>query len=59
MIKISIEEYKEGNKAVRTVSVTFFSILIYKYKYTTSNNDTVSLFTTKEQPIIKGFKNDN
>lgn len=56
MIKVLIKEYREGDLAVITTEVTFFSIPIFKYKKITTNNKLVQLLTViKKSNGIKGF----
>lgn len=56
MIKVLTKEYREGDLAVKTTEVTFLCIPLFKYKKSTTNNKTVALLTTMQQPTkIKGF----
>lgn len=56
MIKVLTKEYREGDLAVKTTEVTFLCIPLFKYKKSTTNNKSVALLTTMQQPTkIKGF----
>lgn len=59
MLCISTKEYTEGNRAIYSISVTFFGITIYKSIRETTNNNVVSALTTKSRTTIKGFKNED
>ena len=59
MLCISTKEYTEGNRAIYSISVTFFGISIYKSIRETTNNNVVNALTTKSRIIIKGFKNED
>lgn len=59
MLCISTKEYTEGNRAIYSISVTFFGITIYKSIRETTNNNIVSALTTKSRTTIKGFKNED
>ena len=59
MFHIEMSEYKEGDNAVRTKTITLFGIVIYSSRETTTNNNIVSLLTAKKRTIIKGFKNED
>lgn len=59
MLCISIKEYTEGNRAIYSISVTFFGISIYKSIRETTNNNVVNALTTKSRTTIKGFKNED
>lgn len=59
MLCISTKEYTEGNRAIYSISITFFGITIYKSIRETTNNNVVSALTTKSRTIIKGFKNED
>ena len=59
MLCISTKEYTEGNRAIYSISVTFFGISIYKSIRETTNNNVVSALTTKSRTTIKGFKNED
>lgn len=52
MIDTIINEYVEGDYAIRTIEVTFFSIPIYK---SVKRRDLESFNTVKSQTKIKGF----
>ena len=56
MLCISTKEYTEGNRAIYSISITFFGITIYKSIRETTNNNVVSALTTKSRTTIKGFK---
>ena len=56
MIKTVKKEYREGDNAVRTTSITFFGIPIFRSKEITTNNDIVELLTVQKKTTIKGFK---
>ena len=56
MIKVITDEYREGDNAVRTTSITFFGIPIFRSKEITTNNDIVELLTVQKKTTIKGFK---
>ena len=45
MIETVKKEYREGDNAVRTTSITFFGIPIFRSKEITTNNDIVELLT--------------
>ena len=56
MISIVIQEYREGNLAVRTTVVTFLCIPIFKFRKTSTNNVAVGQLTPIKETIkIKGF----
>ena len=59
MLCISTKEYTEGNRAIYSISVTFFGITIYKSIRETTNNNVISALTTKSRTTIKGFKNED
>ena len=59
MLCISTKEYTEGNRAIYSISITFFGITIYKSIRETTNNNVVSALTTKSRITIKGFKNED
>lgn len=59
MLSISTKEYTEGNRAIYSISITFFGITIYKSIRETTNNNVVSALTTKSRTTIKGFKNED
>lgn len=56
MIETIKKEYREGDNAVRTTSITFFGIPIFRSKEITTNNDIVELLTVQKKTTIKGFK---
>lgn len=59
MIETVKKEYREGDNAVRTTSITFFGIPIFRSKEITTNNDIVELLTVQKKTTIKGFKNED
>ena len=59
MLCISTKEYTEGNRAIYSISITFFGITIYKSIRETTNINVVSALTTKSTITIKGFKNED
>ena len=59
MLCISTKEYTEGNRAIYSISITFFGITIYKSIREITNNNVVSALTTKSRTTIKGFKNED
>ena len=59
MLCISTKEYTEGNRAIYSISITFFGISIYKSIRETTNNNVVNALTTKSRTTIKGFKNED
>ena len=59
MIETVKKEYREGDNAVRTASITFFGIPIFRSKEITTNNDIVELLTVQKKTTIKGFKNED
>lgn len=59
MLCISTKEYTEGNRAIYSISITFFGISIYKSIRETTNINVVSALTTKSKTTIKGFKNED
>ena len=59
MLCISTKEYTEGNRAIYSISVTFFGITIYKSIRETTDINVVSALTTKSTITIKGFKNED
>ena len=59
MLCISTKEYTEGNRAIYSISITFFGITIYKSIRETTNNNVVNALTTKSRITIKGFKNED
>lgn len=59
MLCISTKEYTEGNRAIYSISITFFGITIYKSIRETTNNNVVSALTAKSRTTIKGFKNED
>ena len=56
MIETVKKEYRKGDNAVRTTSITFFGIPIFRSKEITTNNDIVELLTVQKKTTIKGFK---
>lgn len=58
MIRMTRDEYRQGNLAVRDYRVTLFGIPVYKARFTSTNNQAVRQLTTlKENKInIKGFQ---
>ena len=59
MLCISTKEYTEDNRAIYSISITFFGININKSIRETTNNNVVSALTTKSRTTIKGFKNED
>ena len=59
MLCISTKEYTEGNRAIYSISITFFGISIYKSIRETTDINEVSALTTKSRTTIKGFKNED
>ena len=59
MLCISTKEYTEGNRAIYSISITFFGLSIYKSIRETTNNNVVNALTTKSKITIKGFKNED
>ena len=59
MIKVITNEYREGDNAVKTTSITLFGISVFRYKKLTTNNKAVALLTAQKKTTIKGFKNEN
>ena len=59
IIKVITDEYKEGDSAVRTKTITLFNIVIYSSKETTTNNQIVNLLAVQKGTVIKGFKNED
>lgn len=59
MLCISTKEYTEGNRAIYSISITFFGITIYKSIRETTNNNVVNALTIKSRTTIKGFKNED
>lgn len=59
MIETVTKEYREGDNAVRTTSITFFGIPIFRSKEITTNNNLVKLLTVQKNTTIKGFKNED
>lgn len=59
IIKITKDEYKEGNFGIMSYKVSFLGLLIYTVKFTTTNRDIVGKLTDKEvKPLhICGFTN--
>lgn len=56
MISIIIQEYREGNLAVRDTVVIFLGIPIFKSRKTSTNNMAVEQLTPiKEVTKVKGF----
>ena len=56
MIKVITNEYREGDNAVKTTSITLFGIPIFRDKKLTTNNKAVALLTVQKKTTIKGFK---
>ena len=56
MIETVKKEYRKGDNAVRTTSIIFFGIPIFRSKEITTNNDIVELLTVQKKTTIKGFK---
>ena len=56
MIETVKKEYRKGDNAVRTTSISFFGIPIFRSKEITTNNDIVELLTVQKKTTIKGFK---
>ena len=59
MIETVKKEYRKGDNAVRTTSITFFGIPIFRSKEITTNNDIVELLTVQKKTTIKGFRNED
>ena len=59
MIETVKKEYSKGDNAVRTTSITFYGIPIFRSKEITTNNDIVELLTVQKKTTIKGFKNED
>ena len=59
IIKITKDEYKEGNFGIMKYNITFLGLLIYTVKFTTTNIDIVGKLGAKEnKPLhICGFTN--
>ncbi len=49
MIKVITDEYREGDNAVKTTSITLFGIPMFRYKKLTTNNKTVALLTVQKK----------
>ena len=58
MIETVKKEYREGDNAVRTTSITFFGIPIFRSKEITTNNDIVELLTVQKKTTTKIFKSE-
>ena len=56
MIETVKKEYRKGDNAVRTTSITLFGIPMFRYKKLTTNNKAVALLTVQKKTTIKGFK---
>lgn len=55
-----MQEYREGDLAVRTTVISFLCIPIFKFRETTTNNSIVNQLTViKELNKIKGFEYEN
>ena len=53
---MAVQEYREGNLAVRTTTITFLCIPIFKFRKTSTNHTAVEQLTAvKEIAKIKGF----
>ena len=59
MIKVITDEYREGDNAVKTTSITFFGMPIFMYKKLTTNNKAVALLTVQKETTIKVFKTED
>lgn len=59
MLYISTKEYTEGNRAIYSISITFFGISIYKSIRETTDINVVNALTAKSRTTIKGFKNED
>lgn len=64
IIKVVTQEYREGDLAVRTTTVTFLHIPIFKFRKTSTNNIAVNQLTVVRELInevkeVKGFKYEN
>nr|DAK53093.1 MAG TPA: hypothetical protein [Crassvirales sp.] len=59
IVKVITKEYREGDNAVKTTSITLFGMPIFRYKKLTTNNKAVALLTVQKKTIIKGFKNED
>lgn len=59
MIETVTKEYRKGDNAVRTTSITFFGIPVFRSKEITTNNNLVELLTVQKKTTIKGFKNED
>lgn len=59
IIKITKDEYKEGNFGIMRYKVSFLGLLIYTVRFTTTNRDIVGKLNDKEtKPLhICGFTN--
>lgn len=55
MIKTRVNEFIEGDLAVRTVRVSFLGIPIYRYRKETTNSKVVAVLRTVSHDKIKGF----
>ena len=55
MIKVTELEYKEGDCAMRTVTITFFNIPIYKYSKKSTNQRAIALLGPISSTKVKGF----
>ena len=54
-----IQEYREGDLAVKTTVISFLCIPIFSYKKTSTNRVVVNQFNKPEERIkIKGFNNE-
>ena len=59
MIRLITEEYREGNLAVHTTTVSFLCIPLFKCKRTSTNSLVVEQLTAiKELTKIKGFEHE-
>ena len=59
MIETVTKEYRKGDNAVRTTSITFFGIPVFRSKEITTNNNLVELLIVQKKTTIKGFKNED
>ena len=59
MIKVITDEYRKGDNAVKTTSITLFGMPIFRYKKLTTNYKAVALLTVQKETTIKGFKNED
>lgn len=58
MVKTEIKEYVENDLVVRTITVSFLYIPIFRYKKTSTNKGVISQFTPIKKIKQIGFRHE-